>query len=182
MFEFLTSTTILKLAAIRKFTIIITKKMQPFHVLYELPCSFKKTDFWNVSPEALSWQMCSPNGFVLIFLVSIWSSPLVEVATVCPFLMNESIEKGGNWIFALQVRMAPLFLVAACLSESRLNVRSKSTRTKVIASNSCQGLWCVHGLITFVITDINTSFGESYMSTQVRWHKPVIVRLTSRIS
>ena len=143
MSEFPTSTVILKLAAFKKlhgYMFISYQESQNAALshacMYDsnswLPRSFNVIDFWNVAPEALSWQIYSPNGFALTLLVSIWSSPLVEVATVCPFLMNESVEKGGNWMLALQVRVAPLFLVAACLSESRLNVKSKIQRTMII--------------------------------------------------
>ena len=51
------------------------------------------------------------------------SSPLDEVATVCPFLMRESMKKGGNSMLARQVRVAPLSLVTALLSASKLKVR-----------------------------------------------------------
>ena len=53
-------------------------------------------------------------------------SPLDEVATVCPFLMREIMEKGGNSMLARQVRVAPSSLVVAFLLVSRSNVKSEN--------------------------------------------------------
>ena len=83
------------------------------------PCSFKNVDSSNTSLEAFSWQIYNPKGFALTFFVFISSSPLDEVATVCPFLMRESKEKGGKSMLARQVRVAPLSLLVACLSASK---------------------------------------------------------------
>ena len=55
--------------------------------------------------------MYSPKGFALTLLEFVSSCPLDEVATVCPFLIRESIEKEGNSMLVRQVRVAPLSLV-----------------------------------------------------------------------
>ena len=65
---------------------------------------------------------------MLFVFISI--SPLDEVATVCPFLMRESMEKGGNSTLARQVRVAPSSLVAAWLSPSKSIIKP---RQKVIS-------------------------------------------------
>ena len=64
----------------------------------------------------------------MTLFVLISSSPLDEVATVCPFLMRESMEKGGNSMLAPQVRVAPLSLVAAMPSVSKMKVRPLNTK------------------------------------------------------
>ena len=59
-------------------------------------------------------------------LVSICSDPgLVDKDNVCPFLMREIMEKGGNSMLARQVRVAPSSLVVAFLLVSRSNVKSE---------------------------------------------------------
>ena len=57
--------------------------------------------------------------------MSISSSPLVEVATVSPFLTKEIVKMGGNLMLALQVSVAPSSLLTASLSDVKLRERSK---------------------------------------------------------
>ena len=79
--------------------------------------------------------MYSPNGFALTLFVSICSSSFDVVATVCPFLMRESMEKGGTWMLARQVRVAPWSLVAARLSASKLNVKPNKMDIECVKSH-----------------------------------------------
>ena len=65
---------------------------------------------------------------MLFVFVSI--SPLNEVATVCPFLIREIMEKGGNSMLARQVRVAPSSLVVARVSSSKSIIKP---RQKVIS-------------------------------------------------
>ena len=62
---------------------------------------------------------------MLTLLVSICSEPLVDEDNACPFLMRESMEKGGNSMLAWQVRVAPSSLVVAFLLASRSNAKSE---------------------------------------------------------
>ena len=57
--------------------------------------------------------------------MSVLSSPLVEVATISPFLMKEIVEMGGNLMLALQVSVAPSLPPTASLSDVKLRDRSK---------------------------------------------------------
>ena len=50
---------------------------------------------------------------------------LVDEDTICPFLMREIMEKGGNSMLARQVRVAPSSLIVAFLLVSRSNVKSE---------------------------------------------------------
>ena len=115
------------------------------------PCSFKNVDSSNISPEAFSWHVYTPKGFALMFLEFVSSCPLDEVATVCPFFMRESMEKGGKLMLARQIRVAPSSLVAAFLSMSRWKLKS----TMAILINT----WTLslEDALTFIIGDINKS-------------------------
>ena len=72
--------------------------------------------------------MYTPNWFISLcaLLVSICSDPgFVDEDNVCPFLMREIMEKGGNSMVASQVRVAPSSLVVTSLLASRSNVESE---------------------------------------------------------
>ena len=58
--------------------------------------------------------------------MSISSDPgFVDEDNVCPFLMREIMEKGGNSMPAWQVSVVPSSLVVAFLLASRSNVKAE---------------------------------------------------------
>ena len=69
--------------------------------------------------------MWSPNGLLLSVLVSIWRVPVVDVATACPFFMNESIVKGGYSMAAEQLSVISSALNVDCLFALKSNASPK---------------------------------------------------------
>ena len=105
-------------------------------------------------------------------LVSISSEPLEdEEDKICPFLMRESMEKGGNSMLARQVSLAPSFLVVTFLSASRSNIKPKVYHNFLsthIANNHYHSyighlLYHVKACalaLTFVIVNVYESLGK----------------------
>ena len=98
--------------------------------------------------------------------MSICSDPgFADEDNVCPFLMKEIMEKGGNSMLAPQVRVAPSSLVVMSLLASRSNVESENNNSIKCKPQSHKiYVYIMHGciscILTFVIVSVNVSLGK----------------------